>query len=339
MGSMFVAIVAWIVLDMYGWRILVMSAAFPSVLTVLLSALYLPESPRWLLLHGQTTEANAILNEINAANTRNTDPISIIKLKPLSAAQMKKHGDGQGGTAYLELLSPKYVKTTIILGVLSLFWGLTYYGIVMFLGAMFASSADVEEDNKTTTFAYGDILTVASSEIVGIFLTSLLLDRVGRRWTQGTMYMNAALSCFCLALSTQGPTSPVVVFLSAWARISIIGASGATVVVTPELYPTEVRVPGHVVAATMSRIGTVVSPYIAQNKDLGVDVVGVVFGLINLFSVFLALTLPETMGQSVDAVDLSSNSTRIIHNTAAKSVLHSNDYLQQPDISNDIDAY
>jgi MFS family permease len=139
-------------------------------------------------------------------------------------------------------------------------------------------------------------------------MTSMMLDRVGRRWTQAVMYTNAAVSCLFLAFTPQGPTSLVVVFIAAWARISVIGASGATVVVTPELYPTEVRVPGHVVAATMSRVGTVICPYIAQNKSFGVQEVGLIFGLFNFCAVMLSLSLPETMGCSVEeAIDVSIN--------------------------------
>ena len=137
---------------------------------------------------------------------------------------------------------------------------------------------------------------------LGTFITSLLIDRAGRRWTQAIMYANGALSCICLAFSTEGPTSVYVVLLSIWARISVIASSGATVVVTPELYPTEVRVPGHVVAATLTRIGTVAAPYIAQNNKLGVFEVGLIFGAFNFWSILFALSLPETMGHSVDDI-------------------------------------
>ncbi|CAM9160943.1 unnamed protein product, partial [Ectocarpus fasciculatus] len=320
LGSMFVASMAWTLLDAYGWRILIVSAALPAVLTVMLSVFYLPESPRWLMLQGRTGEANAVLNEVNRVNrygSNNSVKHIVFNLTPLTPAELEEHSGGHGCSAYFDLIAPKYRRVTVLLGILSLSWGLTYNGTVMFLSSMFAASDDDSiaiSTNSTllndfygnddavaaTSFQYGDILTVASSELIGIFMTSMLLDRIGRRWTQSLMYANGFLSCMCLAFSTQGPTSTTVVFLSAWARISIIGASGATVVTTPELYPTEVRVPGHVVAATMSRVGTVICPYIAQNKYLGVRVVGIVFGLFNLCSVFFALSLPETMGHSVD---------------------------------------
>ena len=192
LGNMFVAAMAWLVLDSVGWRVLIICCAVPSLLTVILSLVYLPESPRWLMLQGRTDEAQLLLNEINQINTKSTKhqnayPYSTtIILNPLSD---NESGHTTGGVSYTTLLSPKHKRTTIVLGLLSFSWGLTYYGVVMFLSSMFSEestssleflsnevnitsqhafdNADSNDENVDTTFEYADILTVASSEIIG----------------------------------------------------------------------------------------------------------------------------------------------------------------------------
>jgi MFS family permease len=194
-GSMFVACMAWLLLDAYGWRVLIMSAALPAVGTVVLALAYLPESPRWLMLQGRTAEANELLDEINQMNGRSKsgegyEGVPKFDLIPLTAEERQHSGESdEAGLGYIQLLSPKYRNTTILLGILSLCWGLTYNGTVIFLSSMFAddSSGDAsgevagfnassverflaegdDDDDGTITFAYGDILTVASSEVIG----------------------------------------------------------------------------------------------------------------------------------------------------------------------------
>jgi MFS family permease len=51
-GSMFVNGTAWIILSKYGWRALTLITAVPVALSTILSIIYLPESPRWLLEEG-----------------------------------------------------------------------------------------------------------------------------------------------------------------------------------------------------------------------------------------------------------------------------------------------
>jgi MFS family permease len=48
-GTLFVAGAAWLLLEAYGWRALVLATTLPVLLALGLSSYLLPESPRWLL--------------------------------------------------------------------------------------------------------------------------------------------------------------------------------------------------------------------------------------------------------------------------------------------------
>lgn len=67
-GSLFVSGLAWASLSSYGWRFLTIMTAIPVTLTSIFSIIYLPESPRWLLIKGRREEAERIVTNAAAVN-------------------------------------------------------------------------------------------------------------------------------------------------------------------------------------------------------------------------------------------------------------------------------
>lgn len=67
-GSLFVGVAAWSVLSFgYSWRWLALLAAVPPAAVVCCFP-FVPESPRWHLSNGRTSEAKAILRQIAKRN-------------------------------------------------------------------------------------------------------------------------------------------------------------------------------------------------------------------------------------------------------------------------------
>ena len=58
LGSLFVAGIAWLFLDTIGWRGLCYVVSAPVAICSVISIVYLPESPRWLLLKGRIGKTN-----------------------------------------------------------------------------------------------------------------------------------------------------------------------------------------------------------------------------------------------------------------------------------------
>jgi len=85
LGSLFVAGMAWIIVDDGGWRMLTYITAIPVIVASLISIVWLPESPRWLVEQGRLQEAT---DELNLAAEVNGTPLPPYVL--VTAEKMQK---------------------------------------------------------------------------------------------------------------------------------------------------------------------------------------------------------------------------------------------------------
>eukprot|EP01036_Dinobryon_divergens_P026166 gene26166-34783_t len=77
-GSLMVAGLAWLLLPTYGWRMLTYVTAIPATVASLVSAFYLPESPRWLVAQGRVQEAVEIVRQAAEVNGVHMKPFTLI---------------------------------------------------------------------------------------------------------------------------------------------------------------------------------------------------------------------------------------------------------------------
>ena len=57
LGAIYSAGMGWLVISRGGWRLFIGLTSIPAWMCTLLTVLLLPESPRFLLVHGRATEA------------------------------------------------------------------------------------------------------------------------------------------------------------------------------------------------------------------------------------------------------------------------------------------
>ena len=309
MGSLFVSIGAWCVIARGGWRALAVVVALPVLLSLALTVCFLPESPRWLLLQGRSAAAKEVLVHVAAVNKSTLPSFHFAdddRSAPLdSPDSSRSHHHAE--SVWSEILSsPIYRAITLKLMLLSFAWGLSYNAVVLLISRMYSDDEEVGDSSGSSsssssevlTFNYEDIFFNALCELIGIFLTSRIIDRLGRQKSQAWLYGMAALSHVLTAAFFQNVMARNV--LSAISRVCIIGACGVTVVMTPELYPTALRVGGHALANSASRIGSIVAPFLAQNMAMSVATIGLILAAVDVSSVLLAFTLPETAGRTLE---------------------------------------
>lgn len=136
-----------------------------------------PESIRWLLSQGRYEEVQEILKRIAKVNKKNISQTSLDKLsKPL-----KENGEKQ------PLRTVFKSRILVIRLVTSSFCWITC--AFLFYGLSINSIALTEN-------SYLNFIFVSLIEIPAYILTCLVVDRIGRRWTQFAAFSITAISCF-----------------------------------------------------------------------------------------------------------------------------------------------
>ncbi|KAH9128152.1 hypothetical protein LEN26_002523 [Aphanomyces euteiches] len=255
-GIAFVAGLAWIVVDTWGWRWLTGLCATPLVL-VLFSFRWMPESPKWLVDQHRLDEALEVLQATASLNGTTLPPS--MQLKPFEG---KKYSQG-----VRELCSPKLRRVSLSLFMIWLGFGVSYYGIILLFPRIF-------QPKEGQTFNYTCIFLAAVAEVAGVFLTIAIVAKLGRRTTQRWLY---GLCTVAVALSALDLDLVSLTILAMAARAFIMGASSTTWLATPEAFPTHVRTSGHGIASAMCRVGGFVTPFIADSEDMSVAAVCLVY--------------------------------------------------------------
>uniref|UniRef100_A0A8C4R116 Major facilitator superfamily (MFS) profile domain-containing protein n=1 Tax=Eptatretus burgeri TaxID=7764 RepID=A0A8C4R116_EPTBU len=108
---------------------------------------------------------------------------------------------------------------------------------------------------------YLHILWTTIAEFPGLIIASFGADFLGRKPTLAFGLLVLSLSCFCLMACLERTVMTVLLFVS---RAMISGAFMVLYVYTHEVYPTAVRALGLGTCNCFSRLGTILTPFIAQ---------------------------------------------------------------------------
>jgi MFS family permease len=121
-GSILVAGMAWVMLDLLGWQVLAALTAVPVGISLLWAIWAMPESPRWLVLKGRSEEAAEILRAAAATNGVRLAPF---KLRPPAASVVEKE---EAAITLADFLGADIRMVTIPLFTVWFLSGVTYYG-------------------------------------------------------------------------------------------------------------------------------------------------------------------------------------------------------------------
>lgn len=145
----------WI-MPTYGWRWLLGVSAIPSLLALLSYGL-VPESPRYLCAQGRLPEARHVLENGAALNQKQL-PIGLLVSDHIttltnenesleSAMLLSSSRSKTSSSSVFMLLSPKLIKTTLLLWFLYFANTFSYYGIILLTSQL--SIAQSECDSPT----------------------------------------------------------------------------------------------------------------------------------------------------------------------------------------------
>lgn len=241
-GTIVLAVMAWIVvpnLPATGWRWLFALAALPGLLGFVLR-LWVPESPRYLLLDGRAAEAAAVLRRVARINGR---AVEIGTLAPVARSRVWP-------TA--ALLRAPLARRTVLLSIAWFCLSFGYYGIFVWLPGIFVT------EGFGFVRGYGYIILLALAQVPGYALAAWGVDRIGRRPTLALFLIGSAAGCMIFGFAV---TPPLVIGGSLLLSFSLLGAWGALYAYTPEIYPTEARATGMGWMGAMARAAGILAPF------------------------------------------------------------------------------
>lgn len=168
-----VALLGWLLvprapLGMAGWRWVALIGSVGAFAAWWLR-LALPESPRWLALHGKEQRAEAIMQDIEARVARDIGVAALPPAPPSTEALRAKSSFG-------ELLRPPYGKRTLVLSIFNLMQTIAFYGFGSWVPTLLLAKGI----HITTSLEYAFIIALANP--VGPLLGMLIADRMERKW-------------------------------------------------------------------------------------------------------------------------------------------------------------
>ncbi|XP_076469523.1 organic cation transporter protein-like isoform X2 [Babylonia areolata] len=287
------------------WRYLQIASVSPLVLC-LGHWWLLPESPRWLLMKKKTKAALTVIQKVAHVNKIQYSPSE----ETIAKLQQEPRADRNGNIMSTVRQLVRYPRLVIVTLIIFFNWAvvtMTYYGISLNVGNLGGSL-------RVNFFVSSTV------ELIGYVLGWVLLDRLGRKRSHCCFMLTAGLACLATILTVSFGGQELQWVTTALAMLGKLGISAsftAVYLISAEIFPTVIRNLGMGCSSACGRIGSIVSPYVA---DLALYVGGrfgravplVIFGGLALLAGLLALYLPETLNRTLpdtleDAVNFVKN--------------------------------
>lgn len=291
-GSVAAALIAFLVIPTWGWRVALLIGALPAFYAFVIRRT-LPESPRYLASRGRHAEAAAVVRRMAEESGAVGAPVSVAS-DPSPIVQPQR-------ASVAELFASRYLSRTVVLWVMWATMNFSYYGIFLWLPLQFTRKGFSLHEALLFN------LIIALAQIPGYFSAAYFVDRVGRKPTLVAYLLLAAVGAFFFGQEALVARNvPAILFWGSVVSFFNLGAWGVVYTYTPELYPTYLRGTGAGWAAAFGRIFAFLAPLsIAyQIAVFGSDkTVFLVFTAIMVLGGLVVLFFgPETRGQSLDAL-------------------------------------
>lgn len=290
-GWILAALVAYLLIPVYGWRTAFWVGAVPALFAAFLRRA-VPESPRYLEAAGRGEEADHLV--------RIMEKQANVETYPVNEHSGEKSKEAKTRLSLGELWSKKYIKTTFVLWVIWIGINFGYYGFVLWTPSLLMAQGFA----LVKSFQFTLIMCLA--QLPGYFSAAYLVERIGRKKVLSIYFAGTALAAWLFGHAES--TTQVLLYGSLLYFFSL-GAWGCVYAYTPEVYPTIARGSGTGWAAAFGRIGAFAAPlvvpiiYNAYGEKAGY---GYVFALLTavfaVVAVVVAIFGKETMGKSLEEI-------------------------------------
>ena len=297
-----------------GWRWMLALGAVPGII-LSIGMLVLPESPRWLAGHGRAADAENVLRRL-----RGTSDVS----QELNTLRQDIASENRKLTSGRELLSPR-MRRPLIIGVgLAMFQQITGINTVIYFAPIIFQSAGLSS-------AATSILATAGVGAVNVIMTVVsiwLIDRLGRRqllfWSLGGMVVTLFVLSGAFFTGTSGELAWIaVISVAAYVGFFAIGLGPVFWLLIAEIFPLALR--GRAMSlATVANWGfnlIVSATFLNLVGAFGSAGAFLIYGVLSLVAlVFVAITVPETKGRSLEQIEatLDAGMSRPVRSAQAR---------------------
>lgn len=285
-GYLFSVVAAYGLLDGLGlsWRATLATSAIPALI-VLALRVGLPESPRWLMLHGRTDEARAIIDRYLGGEQH--------------MAEADYDSDNKSGAGWRQLFAPGMRSRMFFVCTFYVCVVTPYFAIFTFAPKVF-ESLELNE-MAGTIFANG----VA---FIGAVVGMLTIEHIGRRKQLIGPFWVMAGALLVIGLWAGAPPMALVGAFAVFAFFNAM-TGNLTAVYPIEVFPTDVRATGVGIANAFSRVGAAVGTFLLP---LGIEAIGLSWcmtigaSMCVIGAVVAQLLAPETTGKSLSQTGVAA---------------------------------
>lgn len=290
-GWIAAALVAYLMIPVYGWRTAFWVGALPALFAAYFRKI-VPESPRYLEMAGRIKEADELVGIMEKQAGISYEP-------GMAISENSKH-QVNGRVSFADLWSKKYIRSTIVLWVIWFGINFGYYGFVLWTPSLLVDKGF----DLVRSFEFTLIMCLA--QLPGYFSAAYLVEKVGRKTVLAVYFAGTAVAAWLFGHA--GSTTEVIIYGSLLYFFSL-GAWGCVYAYTPEVYPTVARASGTGWASAFGRLGAFMAPFVVPvvYKALGTQA-GFGYVFLMLTAVFAAVAVvvavlgKETMGKSLEEI-------------------------------------
>lgn len=289
------------------WRWMLAVATIPAVV-LYFGMLVLPESPRWLILHGRFSEGLTALRRVR--DERET-AVEFDEIQAHTAPTPSVSGAPTATTssrsAFAELAVP-WIRRVFLIGIgVAMVQQLTGVNSIMYYGVQILQLAGFDQQAALVGQIANGVISVLAT-FVGIWL----LGRVGRRPMLLTGLVGTTLSLLLVGVfSSALDGSPVLPFVVLGLTIMFLAfqqgaVSPVTWLMLAEIFPARIRGFAFGLAALALWLTNFLVGFLfPQLVDaLGISMTFFLFFAVGIGGVvFVKLCLPETRGRSLEALE------------------------------------
>ncbi|EDO41815.1 predicted protein [Nematostella vectensis] len=282
LGSILTAFIAYFIRD---WRMLIIVCSVPGLAFILTWRVF-PASPRWLIAHNRLEEAHSILVKFGSKDSKPIDEQALRELiEEVRRDQLERHKMDDKRYTMVDLVrTPKLRKRSFILFYTWVVIAIVHFGFYLYVTSL--------TGNLYVNFTMMNVISIPKA-----FAFVVIMKTFGRRLPYSVCMLVTSLFCFLiLAIPKEYPLAVTVLAMLGKSLMSV-QFENAFLYCT-ELYPTVVRSNAFGCGTMLSRLGGMLTPYIAmlgQLPNYGVYVPATIFGVLTLVGAIMSLWLPETL--------------------------------------------